>query len=104
MVTLGGKKQKLAKGKENRNFAEHKFHELMHLAAKAPASPAARVVDVVEAFLRRRYPGEAVMRRPCSSGRQERTAREVSERAANDPPQEESARRSIFSGQWRRRG
>ena len=51
MVTLGGKKVRLAQGKENKKLAEQKFHELAAMQARIPEAPSARVADVIEAFL-----------------------------------------------------
>jgi integrase len=51
MVTLSGKKVRLAKGKENRKLAEQRFHELMVTRHVSPELPDARVADLVEAFL-----------------------------------------------------
>jgi integrase len=51
MVTLDGRQVKLAKGRENKRLAEQKFHELMAVKPVAPEGPAARVADVVDAFL-----------------------------------------------------
>jgi hypothetical protein len=49
MATAGGKKLRLAEGRENKKLAERKFHELA-VRHQAPESPAARVI---EAFLGR---------------------------------------------------
>jgi integrase len=51
MVTLGGRKVRLAKGRENRQQAQQKFHELMLVSHRRPESPTARVADLVERFL-----------------------------------------------------
>jgi len=51
MITLAGKKVRLAEGRANRKQAEQKFHELKAVAAQAPEAPTARVADVIEAFL-----------------------------------------------------
>jgi len=51
MITLGGKKIRLAQGKENKKLAEQKFHELALLQARVPETPSARVADVIESFL-----------------------------------------------------
>jgi len=51
MVTLGGRKVRLAKGRENRQQAQQKFHELMLVSHRRPESPTARVADLVEGFL-----------------------------------------------------
>lgn len=51
MVTLAGKKVRLAKGRENRTTAQQKFHELAAVRHESPASPTARVADVIESFL-----------------------------------------------------
>lgn len=51
MVTLGGKKVRLAKGRANKKQAEQKFHELKAVTAQAPEAPTARVADVLDAFL-----------------------------------------------------
>jgi hypothetical protein len=45
MVTLGGKDQKLVKGRENKKLAQQKFHELMLLSAEAPESTDASVAS-----------------------------------------------------------
>jgi len=52
MVEIGGSQVKLAKGRENREAAQTKFHELMAKTARHPESPDARTADLVEAFLR----------------------------------------------------
>ena len=51
MVTLAGRKVRLAQGREQKKLAEQKFHELMAVRTEAPESPKARVADVIEAFL-----------------------------------------------------
>jgi len=51
MVTLAGKKVRLAEGRANRKLAEQKFHEFKAVTAQAPDAPTARVADVLEAFL-----------------------------------------------------
>jgi hypothetical protein len=51
MVTLGGKKVRLAEGKANKKLAEQKFHGLKAVTPNAPESTAARVADLIEAFL-----------------------------------------------------
>ena len=52
MVTVGGRKIRLAQGKANKKAAAQKFHELMATQqARAPENPDARVADVVDAFL-----------------------------------------------------
>lgn len=51
MITLGGKKIRLAQGRENRKLAEQKFHELKVVQARPVESSALRVADVIEAFL-----------------------------------------------------
>lgn len=51
MVTLGGRKMRLAQGRKNRRLAQEKFHELAALCTRAPESCSARVADVIEAFL-----------------------------------------------------
>ncbi len=52
MVTLGGEKIRLAKGKANKKLAEQKFHELMLARCQNPeVSTSIRVVDLVEPFL-----------------------------------------------------
>src|SRR4051794_9921951 len=52
MVKIAGKQTKLVQGKENKEKADLKFHELMVQTAKAPESLDARTADIVEAFLR----------------------------------------------------
>lgn len=52
MVEIGGKQEKLARGRENRDEAERKFHELMVERARQPEASDARTADVIEAFLR----------------------------------------------------
>jgi site-specific recombinase XerD len=51
MVTLGGKRIRLADGRENKKLAQQKFHELAAEQPKAPEAASARVADVIEAFL-----------------------------------------------------
>lgn len=51
MVTLGGKKVRLAEGRTNKKLAEQKFHEHKAIAAKPAESSDARVADVIDAFL-----------------------------------------------------
>src|SRR4051794_23113819 len=51
MVTLGGRKIRLAEGKPNKKLAEQKFHELKAVTPQAPESTGARVADLIEAFL-----------------------------------------------------
>jgi hypothetical protein len=43
MITLGGKKIRLAQGKENRKLAEQKFHELKAVEARPADRCDARV-------------------------------------------------------------
>jgi integrase len=51
MVTLGGRKIRLAEGRGNKKAAEQKFHELMALGARAAEASDARVADILDAFL-----------------------------------------------------
>jgi len=51
MVTLGGKKVRLAEGKANKKLAQQKFHGLKAVTPNAPESTTARVADLIEAFL-----------------------------------------------------
>ena len=51
MVTLAGKKVRLAQGRENKKVAAQKFHELALVRAESPQSPTARVADLIESFL-----------------------------------------------------
>jgi integrase len=51
MVTLAGKKTRLAQGRENKKQAERKFHEMKAVTAQAPEAPTARIADILEAFL-----------------------------------------------------
>lgn len=51
MVTIGGRKVRLAQGRQHKRAAEQKFHELMLVTPEAPESASARVADVIEAFL-----------------------------------------------------
>ena len=51
MVTLAGKKTRLAEGRPNREQAERKFHELKAVTPRAPESDSAHVADIIEAFL-----------------------------------------------------
>lgn len=51
MVTIGGRKVRLAQGRQHKRAAEQKFHELMLVRPHAPETRAARVADVIEAFL-----------------------------------------------------
>lgn len=51
MVTLGGKQHKLAEGRENKQLAQKKSHELSLLVAEAPESSDMRVASVCDAFL-----------------------------------------------------
>lgn len=50
-VTLNGKKIPLAKGRENRQIAQNKFHELMCLKTRSPAEPGAVLADLIDEFL-----------------------------------------------------
>ena len=50
-VTLNGKKIPLVKGRENRNAAQAKFHELMCLKTRAPSAAGAVLADLIEDFL-----------------------------------------------------
>lgn len=51
MVTIDGRKIRLAKGEENEAEAERAFHELMAFRPRRPEADDSRVCDVVEAFL-----------------------------------------------------
>jgi integrase len=51
MVTIDGRKVRLAQGRTNKVEAERKFHELMLVRHRRPDAATARVVDLVEAFL-----------------------------------------------------
>jgi integrase len=51
MVTLGGRKVRLAEGRANKKLAEQKFHEQKAVTPMAPESQGARVADVIESFL-----------------------------------------------------
>ena len=51
MVTLGGRKIPLAKGRRNRKAAEQEFYELAVVQLKPVHAHDARVVDLIEAFL-----------------------------------------------------
>jgi integrase len=51
MVTLDGRKLRLADGRGNRKLAERKFHEFKAVAAKPADRSDARVADVIDAFL-----------------------------------------------------
>lgn len=51
MVTLGGKKIRLAQGRQNRTQAEQKFHELKAIGFRPAGGSDARVMDIIEAFL-----------------------------------------------------
>jgi hypothetical protein len=51
MVTLSGRKVRLAKGKDQRAAAERKFYELMIARHESPLVDDPRVVDLIEAFL-----------------------------------------------------
>jgi hypothetical protein len=53
MVTISGKRIRLAEGRENKKLAQQKFHELAVERARAPEAPTARVADVIEAFTSR---------------------------------------------------
>jgi hypothetical protein len=50
MVTLDGKKMRLAEGRANRKLAEQKFHELKVVQARPAQSSDARVADIIDAF------------------------------------------------------
>jgi integrase len=50
MVTISGKRIRLAEGRENKKLAQQKFHELAVERARAPEAPTARIADVIEAF------------------------------------------------------
>jgi integrase/recombinase XerD len=51
MVTLDGKKVRLAPGKSDRKVAEQKFHELKAVQSRPADRCDARVADVIESFL-----------------------------------------------------
>lgn len=51
MVTLAGKKIRLAKGRENKHQAEQRFHELMLTRHQLPQGEVPHVADLVESFL-----------------------------------------------------
>ena len=51
MVTIAGRRIRLAQGRANKKDAQQKFHELASQRSQAPESPTARVADVIEAFL-----------------------------------------------------
>lgn len=51
MVTLAGKKVRLAQGRENKKSAAQKFHEFAAIRVEPPQSPGARVADLIESFL-----------------------------------------------------
>ncbi len=51
MVTIAGKKVRLAQGRKNKKAAEKKFHELMIARHESPDVADARVADLIEAFL-----------------------------------------------------
>jgi hypothetical protein len=51
MVTLGGKRLRLAEGRENKKQAQQKFHELTAERPQKPEGTTARVADIIEAFL-----------------------------------------------------
>ena len=51
MVTIAGKKIRLAQGRQNKQAAQQKFHELMLTRHQTPDTSDPRVADLVEAFL-----------------------------------------------------
>jgi integrase len=51
MVTLDGKKIRLAEGKTNRKLAEQKFHELKVVQARSAENCNARIADIIDGFL-----------------------------------------------------
>ena len=51
MVTIHGKKVRLAKGRKNRKEAQKKFHELMAVRHESPDTDDPFVADLIEAFL-----------------------------------------------------
>jgi integrase len=51
MVTVGGKRLRLAEGRENKKQAQQKFHELAAERPQKPEGTTARVADIIEAFL-----------------------------------------------------
>src|ERR1700722_4875475 len=51
MVTINGKRIRLAQGRENRKLAQQKFHELAVTVASTPEAVTARVADIIEDFL-----------------------------------------------------
>lgn len=51
MVTINGKKVRLAKGISQKQEAERKFHELMAVRHESPENLDPRVVDLIESFL-----------------------------------------------------
>lgn len=65
MVTLGGTRHKLARGKKNKKAADLRFHELQILAAKnphpdCPEQTVASVIDTYQTFAKRRL-GEGTL-------------------------------------------
>jgi len=51
MITLVGRKIRLAHGRGNKKLAEQKFHELKVVQAKPADSSDARVADIINSFL-----------------------------------------------------
>jgi integrase len=51
MITIGGKKVRLAEGKGNRKLAEQKFYELKAVEIRPADRNDARVADIIDAFL-----------------------------------------------------
>ena len=51
MVTIGGRRIRLAEGRHAKKEAQQKFHEFAAERAQAPEAATARVADVIEAFL-----------------------------------------------------
>jgi hypothetical protein len=51
MVTLDGKKIRLAEGRPNRKLAEQKFHEQTAVCVRPAESSDARITDIIDGFL-----------------------------------------------------
>jgi hypothetical protein len=51
MVTLAGRKVRLAQGRQNREQAERRFHEFKAVTPQEPEHINARAADIIEAFL-----------------------------------------------------
>jgi hypothetical protein len=93
MVSLGGKQQKLAEGRDNKKAALKRYHELQLLVAEAPDSADMRVASVCDAFLQWGFP--VALDLGCFDGlpgchRLARFRASVASKTVNDEPEPSS--------------